>query len=70
MSFRDKIDKVNFISQEQISENGFAWLKSYPITNQIYEKTMSSYNGLVTLVNSIILSNKIIKDHESIKNKK
>ena len=53
-----------------IVESSFAWTKDYPIVNQMYEKTVSSYNGLFQLVNSIILSKKIIKDHASIRNKK
>ncbi len=52
-----------------VVEHNFAWVKNYPIINQIYEKTISSYDGLLQLVNSIVLSKKIIKDHISIKNK-
>jgi len=54
----------------QIVESSFAWLKEYPVVNQVYEKTMSSYNGLLQLVNSVILSKKIVKDHDNIRNKK
>ena len=53
-----------------IVEASFAWAKHYPVINQIYEKAISSYNGLLQLANSIILSNKIIKDHAMIRNKK
>ena len=73
---RKKENKIYLTSKQwkiyrkrQIVEASFAWAKDYPVINQLYEKTISSYNGLLQLVNSIILSKKIIKDHETIRNK-
>lgn len=56
--------------KRQIVESSFAWAKDYPIINQIYQKTMSSHNGLLQLVNSLILSKKIVAEHMFIKNKR
>lgn len=48
--------------KRQIVEASFAWVKSYPVINQNYQKTITSYNGLLLLANTIILSNKISKE--------
>jgi hypothetical protein len=61
--------QLKHYKNRQIVESSFAWLKEYAIANQIYEKTISSYNGLLQLINSIILSKKIIKEHEMLRNK-
>jgi IS5 family transposase len=40
-------------------EHSFAWLKSRPIINQNYQKTITSYNGLFSLACCLINSKKI-----------
>lgn len=40
-------------------ESSFAWLKNYPVINQNYQKTVSSYNGLFSLACSLIISKRI-----------
>ena len=37
----------------------FSWIKRFPVINQNYEKTISSYKGLFTLASCIIISNNI-----------
>lgn len=57
---QDKIYK-----KRTIVELSFAWTKSYAVINQNYEKTIPSYNGLLILCNSIILSKKINKERNN-----
>lgn len=42
-----------------VVEHSFSWIKNRPIINQNYEKTIRSYNGLFSLVCSLINSKRI-----------
>lgn len=37
----------------------FSWIKNFPVINQNYQKTISSYNGLFLLASCIIISNRV-----------
>jgi hypothetical protein len=59
-----KANKLNkkqkqMYKKRTIIESFFSWIKNYPIINQNYQKTISSYKGLLLLVSSIIISNRI-----------
>jgi transposase len=43
----------------QMVESFFAWIKNYPVINQNYQKTITSYNGLFSLACSLIISKRI-----------
>ena len=45
--------------KRKIIESYFSWIKRIPIINQNYQKTLSSYKGLLLLVSSIFISKKI-----------
>jgi len=53
------VKQEKIYKKRQVVESSFAWTKSYAVINQNYEKTVESYNGLLILANSIILSKKI-----------
>ena len=40
-------------------ESTFAWLKKLPVINQNYQKTIKSFNGMILLASSIIISKNI-----------
>jgi hypothetical protein len=42
-----------------IIEPFFSWIKNYPVLNQNYQKTISSYNGLLLLASSLIVFKRI-----------
>jgi hypothetical protein len=42
-----------------IIESFFSWIKQFPVINQNYQKTITSYTGLLLLASSIIICNKI-----------
>ena len=42
-----------------IIESFFSWIKNYPSINQNYQKTIASYNGLLMLASSILISKRI-----------
>lgn len=62
-----KIIKANkFTKKEQkiykkriIIESAFSWLKNFPVICQNYQKTISSYNGLLKLASIIMLEKKL-----------
>ena len=63
---KEKKKKKEFTKKEnetykkrRIIEPSFAWMKNFPVINQNYEKTISSYMGLVSLASSIIIAKKI-----------
>lgn len=41
-----------------IIESTFSWLKNFPTINQNYQKTIKSFNGLLLLASSILISSK------------
>lgn len=43
-----------------IIESFFSWIKNYPSINQ---KTIASYNGLLMLASSILISKRITNDY-------
>ena len=56
-TLRGNIKKI--YKKRKIIESYFSWIKRIPIINQNYQKTLSSYNGLLLLVSSIFISKKI-----------
>jgi hypothetical protein len=40
-------------------ESFYSWIKNYPVINQNYQKTITSYDGLFSLACSIIISKRI-----------
>ena len=42
-----------------IVENTFSWIKRYPKIDRIYEKSISSYEGLLMVAASLIIFKKI-----------
>lgn len=42
-----------------VIESFFSWIKNYPVINQNYQKSVSSYKGLFLLASSIIISKRI-----------
>lgn len=42
-----------------VIEAYFSWIKNFPVINQNYQKTISSYEGLVSLASFIIISKRI-----------
>ena len=40
-------------------EHFFSWIKNYPVININYQKTITSYNGLLLLASSILISKRI-----------
>lgn len=55
MSPKEKI----FYKKRKIIESMFSWLKNFPVLNQNYQKTLSSFNGLLQLCASIIVAQNI-----------
>ena len=55
----------NILRKRYIVEHSFAWIKNMPILNQVYEKTIVSYKGLLMMGNTILLANKIIKERNN-----
>ena len=51
--------KKQIFKKRYVVEATFAWLKNRPVINQIYERSVTSYNGLFALACSVINSNKI-----------
>jgi hypothetical protein len=47
--------------KRKIIESFFSWIKNFPVINQNYQKTIKSYNGLLLLASSLIISKKIKK---------
>ncbi len=47
------------LQAQLVVEATFAWLKNRPVINQVYERSVTSYNGLFALACSVINSNKI-----------
>lgn len=45
--------------KRSIIESFFSWIKNFPVINQNYQKTVKSYNGLLLLASSILISKKI-----------
>jgi hypothetical protein len=63
---KEKIKKRTFTKNEKVRykkrsiiESYFSWIKNYPIINQNYQKTISSYYGLLTLVSCIFISKRV-----------
>lgn len=47
-----------------IVESFFSWIKNYPSINQNYQKSISSYNGLLSLACSLNVSKNIIAEYK------
>ena len=45
--------------KRKIIESFFSWIKYFPVINQNYQKSISSYKGLFLLASSILISKKI-----------
>ena len=56
---RLKGKKLKIYKKRNIIEAFFSWIKNFPVINQNYQKTLESYNGLLSLASSIIISNKM-----------
>jgi len=52
-------NEVKIYKKRIIVENFFSWLKKYPKIDKIYEKTLTSYKGLLMIVISLIIFNRI-----------
>lgn len=51
--------ELKIYKKRNIVESFFSWIKNFPVINQNYQKTIESYNGLLLLASSILISNKI-----------
>ena len=52
-------NEIKIYKKRIIVENFFSWLKKYPKIDKIYEKTIASYTGLLMMVISLIIFNRI-----------
>ena len=55
-SFTKKQKKI--YKKRGIIESFFSWIKRFPVINQNYQKILTSYNGLLLLAASVLISNK------------
>ncbi len=54
----NKKDKLRY-KKRGVVESFFSWIKNFPVINQNYQKTITSYYGLVTLASCIIISKRV-----------
>jgi transposase len=40
-------------------ESFFSWIKNFPVINQNYQKTITSYEGLLSLASSMMISKRV-----------
>jgi len=51
--------KLKLYKKRVIIESFFSWIKNCPVINQNYQKTITSYKGLLSLASSILISKRI-----------
>jgi len=59
LNWKRSFQVLKIYKRRPIIESSFAWIKNKPIINQNYQKTISSYDGLLSLMCSLIISNRI-----------